>query len=748
MLNVRNISNNSISKAAAIFAFAFMTGFLLSDTKMAGVASFADISIAGALGLPAAAAVFTGSLIHSILLRSVGKNIIKISSIILIMIIKMFFEPKNDPKICGTITAVSIFISGAAVSAIIGEVFYKLIFYVFYGGLAGFTAYSLSLIILGLKRRLVLDFSSVSGCAYAIVYTIIMTALCSVSLPVINIGIIIGVSVTLLAAYRYRSSGGVLCGALTTCGAFLASQECGMSVVLLPVAGLITGYLSNRKYTAAAAFFLTVNFMLTVLSGITLDSIYTMLDLILGTALFAVIYPYYSDRWVMTDSEFTSAMPEIMNKRMSFLSDSIEIVRNESEKISEMLTNESEKDQKIGEGSGEVCANCYRRLSCWKNDYDQTVRGFRKLSRMAEISEEAFPYELGECLHKRELTDYFERSSHEKAMAKLLEMRFSESRRLLFEQIKIMEEIIESAGERLNVRYSESISKNVKVKLLKFGLKPKNVLAYYNSQNRLLIELYFACSDQPEASGRICDLISDELRIALSSAEPVYSGKEVRIRLFERPEYSLEVYGTSMCADGSGENGDTSLVFGDGTGVSYVILSDGMGSGKNAALESRMVVRMFRKLISSGVNYSSAVKLINSIMLAKSGEEAFATLDAVRIDLDDCGLTVIKSGASATLIRHRGTVMKITSSSFPIGIYEQSEIFIRNCECDEGDIIIMLSDGISENEYKFIRELLLGGSDIKRIVDEICEKSGVFNPAAHNDDVTVIGMRVTSSAQQ
>lgn len=748
MLNVRSISNNRFSKAAAIFVFAFIIGFLLSDTKMAGVASFADISIAGALGLPAATAVFTGSLIHSILLGNVGKNIIKISSMILIVIIKMFFEPKEDPKMCGITTSVSIFISGAAVSAIIGEIFYKLIFYVFYGCLAGFAAYSLSLIVSGLNRRLVLDFSSINGGAYAIVYTLIMAALCSVSLPVINIGIIIGVFVTLLAAHRYRSSGGVLCGALTTCGAFLASQEYGMSVVLLPVAGLMTGYLSNRKYTSAAAFFLTVNFMLTVLSGITHDSIYTMIDLILGTALFVVISPYCSDRWVMTDNDFTSAMPEIMNKRMSFLSDSIEIVRNESEKISDILKNENAKSKKFGEESSEVCTNCYRRLSCWKNNYDQTIRGFRKLSRMSEISDENFPYELEECIHKSDLTDLAEVKLRENAMAKLLEMRFSESRRLLFEQIKIMEEIIESAGERLNVRYSESISKTVSRKLLKFGYNPKNVIAYYNFRNRLLIEIYFAFSDNPESGTRICDLISDELRVALSSAEPIYSGKEVRIRLFERPEYSLEVYGASMCAEGSGENGDTSLVFGDGTGVSYVILSDGMGSGKNAALESRMVVRMFKKLISSGVNYSSAVKLINSIMLAKSGEEAFATLDAVRVDLDDCNLTVIKSGASATLMRHRGSVMKIASSSFPIGIYEQSEIFIRNCECDEGDIIIMLSDGISENEYKFIRELLLKDSDVKKIVDEICAKSGIFNPASHNDDVTVIGMRIASSVKQ
>jgi len=138
--------------------------------------------------------------------------------------------------------------------------------------------------------------------------------------------------------------------------------------------------------------------------------------------------------------------------------------------------------------------------------------------------------------------------------------------------------------------------------------------------------------------------------------------------------------------------------------------------------------------------------LINSIMLTKSRDETFATLDAVRINMDNCGLTVMKSGATATLIRHRGSVMKITSPTFPIGIYEQSETFSRSYDFEEGDIMIMFSDGISENEYRFIRELLLGGDDIKRIVDEICSKAGVFNPTVRSDDVTVIGIKVTRSA--
>ena len=57
----------------------------------------------------------------------------------------------------------------------------------------------------------------------------------------------------------------------------------------------------------------------------------------------------------------------------------------------------------------------------------------------------------------------------------------------------------------------------------------------------------------------------------------------------------------------------------------------------------------------------------------------------------------------------------------------------------------MFSDGISENEYRFIRELLLSDSDLKKIVDEICRKASLFNPGSRSDDVTVIGLRITSS---
>lgn len=726
---------------------AFIGGFSIAGATISGTESFADAALTGALPLPYSAASFLGSLIRCIVSGTVPSSMVQIISMVMCVIYKLFFDSHNEPKFCGLSTGLAVFASGIGVSVIIGELLYKIIFYLFYSILAGVSAYAISVIISSLKHKRVLDLSTTVSCAYAIVYTILIASLSSINLSFINLGLIAGVAVTVTAAYHYRSIGGVLCGALTTCGAFIASPECGMSVVMLPAAGLLTGYMSRRKSGTAAGFFMGLNFVFMVFTGVSANSILQLANIGIGTILFLIISRNFSDKWVFTGKE-GGALPNILSSRMSFLAGSIETVRKESAKISEVLERKKVSENEVEKISGEICGRCNKRLGCWYKNYDNTVRGMKKLTEKVKYGIEQLPVELENCIKGEEILEYFDRKNSENTTAKLLELRFSESRKMLMEQIKIMEEIAQSAGERIDVRYSESVSKAVRIKLESFGFRAANVIAYYNSENRLLVELYFSYAEAPKNCIRICDLIADELKMKLDYIEPIYTEKEVRIRVFECPKYSLSVYGTALSANEEEENGDTSAVFSDGTGISYVILSDGMGSGRSAAIESRMVVMMFRKLIASGVNYTSAIKLINSIMLTKSQNEAFATLDAARIDLDKCEMTLIKSGASATLIRHRGQVIKITSPTFPIGIVEETEAFSCRCEIETGDIIIMFSDGINESEYQFIKELLLSSSDLKYIVDEICSKSEIFCLDSRRDDVTVIGLKITESEMQ
>ena len=96
MLGITKKIGGTAAELAGGFVLALSAGYMLSDTQLAGVASFADISLAGALSLPTSAAVLTGSLLRSIIGGSVGRNIVKIAAMIMILIIKLFFDDREE----------------------------------------------------------------------------------------------------------------------------------------------------------------------------------------------------------------------------------------------------------------------------------------------------------------------------------------------------------------------------------------------------------------------------------------------------------------------------------------------------------------------------------------------------------------------------------------------------------------------------------------------------------------------------
>ena len=176
-----------------------------------------------------------------------------------------------------------------------------------------------------------------------------------------------------------------------------------------------------------------------------------------------------------------------------------------------------------------------------------------------------------------------------------------------------------------------------------------------------------------------------------------------------------------------------------------MVLSDGMGTGKNAAVESRMTTEMFRKFISGGVSGTAAVRMMNGLLLTKSPQETFATLDVAQFDLDAGELTMMKSGAAATLIRHAGKVSRISAQTFPLGLEPEGETAVRHVSLYPDDIILMLSDGVSEDAYPLIRQLLESSSDLEQIVTEICQKADIFAGGNRRDDVTVCAARLLPS---
>ena len=140
--------------------------------------------------------------------------------------------------------------------------------------------------------------------------------------------------------------------------------------------------------------------------------------------------------------------------------------------------------------------------------------------------------------------------------------------------------------------------------------------------------------------------------------------------LLEAEPLAVSVGIAAMKKKGENVSGDRGTYFKTDAGVLCVILSDGMGSGEDAAVESREAVEILERFLRSGVDPATAMKILNSVMLLRHGDEwGYATVDLMCVDLFTGGTCFYKYGAAPSYemcIRDRtGTRPGANSGSFP-----------------------------------------------------------------------------------
>ncbi len=196
-------------------------------------------------------------------------------------------------------------------------------------------------------------------------------------------------------------------------------------------------------------------------------------------------------------------------------------------------------------------------------------------------------------------------------------------------------------------------------------------------------------------------------------------------------------------------SGDSSTIIKLKDGKILVALSDGMGSGDTAARNSKKVVLNLEKLLNTGFEEESAIKLINSYLLVGKNEDNFATIDAMIFD-PLTGITeFIKIGACPTFIyTPNAGISEVSSSVMPVGILEDVELESKTKILKKGSTLVMVTDGIidaiPDKKEEAIKELLcaIKNTSAQRLADIILQESVDSNFGIAKDDMTVIVARV------
>lgn len=142
--------------------------------------------------------------------------------------------------------------------------------------------------------------------------------------------------------------------------------------------------------------------------------------------------------------------------------------------------------------------------------------------------------------------------------------------------------------------------------------------------------------------------------------------------------------------------GDAAAFLQTENGSMLLALSDGMGTGERAAKESRTAIELLEQFTEAGFDRELAVRMINSALLLRRGEETYATLDICHVDLFDGHAQFIKLGAAASYIRRGNRVISLRSATLPAGILKQVAVEKNELHLKDGDMIIMVTDGVTD----------------------------------------------------
>lgn len=165
------------------------------------------------------------------------------------------------------------------------------------------------------------------------------------------------------------------------------------------------------------------------------------------------------------------------------------------------------------------------------------------------------------------------------------------------------------------------------------------------------------------------------------------------MRLRRRAPLTLECAKKSCTKKGEKVNGDTVAFFEKDGGYFYALISDGMGSGRDAALTSRLASIFLEKLLTCTDDKKTTLEMLNSLIIAKK-DECFTTLDLLEFDLLEMKASFLKAGAAPSFIVREDKVYKVNSKTPPAGIIRKLSAEETKITVKDGDMIVLLSDGI------------------------------------------------------
>ncbi len=603
----------------------------------------------------------------------------------------------------------------------------------------------------------------------AVVIAIAVSGIGTLRVWHITVRTAVTVVLIMISAYNGGAAAGSAAGALLGLTSGLMGTRAAAMVGVFSFAGLLTGTFKELGRVGSILGFIIGGSVLNLYAGSSVPII-NMEELLAGSFLFVLIPGFVLEGISFATEDYGNVRNRVPYhiKAKEFALIRLKEFAAVFSQLSATFNDISFKEDYLGIHSlnnliedicGRVCRDCSFRKLCWEKDFYFTYREIFDLMCIVEekgrAKKEHMPPDLRKrCLKPEELLDAVNYFFDLFKINYKWQLKMEDCRELVSQQLGGMAEVIGNlAGEMdmhlsFNGKYEEDISRALTEK----GIEVFNTVVVEKPGRGLEVHLEKkACFGCRECTKTVIPEVSAVTGKQFSKSGYLCSIKRgiCSLKLLEKQKFNVSTGVYTAPKEKDQINGDN-YTFMELRDQKYLIaLSDGMGTGASASIESSTAINMLEQLLEVGYDYEMALRTINSIMMLKSPGDSFSTLDITLIDLYNGDAKIIKTGAPPTYIKRGDGVKVLASSSLPMGIVDKAEYYIKRLTVAQDDFIVMITDGIIEarngtDKGGWVAELLktTNNRNPQEMARIIFEKALEYYGGKAGDDMTVVVSKV------
>jgi len=408
----------------------------------------------------------------------------------------------------------------------------------------------------------------------------------------------------------------------------------------------------------------------------------------------------------------------------------------------------------IDDVASRTCRDCPHQDWCWEDDlYNTHQQIFALLNACSQrgtaTTEDMNKKFYNDCKHPKTLVNELNTVFNLYKNDLRWHNRISETRELISQQLHGVSGIVQCLSREIDMslRFHEGLEEEMILALLKHKIEVTSVIVLEDNAGRYKVSIsHNACMKKKACQGEMLPVLNAVLKrkMRIEGADCEIRGGTCRIRFVEDQKLRI-TSGVAHRAKNVKGNGDSYSTVELRNGSCLLALSDGMGSGERARRESAATVGLLEDFIESGFDKELAVRMINTVLVLKSSEESFSTLDICSVDLYTGVAEFIKIGAAEAYVLRDGQVAVIRSSSLPIGMLNDVDLEITTRQLQHDDIIVMATDGVTTaGEEDWIKHTLKNCRyrNPQDVADYILSEAEKHQNSMPKDDMTVLAARV------